>query len=241
MVVATYTINDTRKQVVVFAGPYFVAQQDIMVKADDDTIKGVDDLNGKKVCTAQGSTSLKNLEEQAPDADLSITFDTYFKCADALRDGRVEAVSTDNVILLGLVDASEGEFKLVGKTFTEEPYGIGLKKDDQAFRDFLNDRLEEIYESGEWAEAYERTLGKLGLSTPEPPPVNRYPSTGTATSTSTYPAWTTRCAAATCSTSTTATRRSPTARTSSGWRSRGTAHRPRFSTTIATGTWTCTC
>src|SRR5205807_5196131 len=89
IVVATYTINDTRKQVVDFAGPYFIAHQDIMVKKDDNSIKSVTDLNGKKVCSAQGSTSIKNLQEKAPQADTSITFDTYSKCAEALTDGRV--------------------------------------------------------------------------------------------------------------------------------------------------------
>jgi glutamate transport system substrate-binding protein len=175
IVVATYTINDERKKVVDFAGPYYIAGQDIMVKADNDAIKGVEDLNGKKVCTVQGSTSLQNVQREAPQADLSITFDTYSKCAEALSAGRVEAVTTDNIILLGYVDESEGEFKLVDNTFTEEPYGIGLKKGDDEFRDFINDRLEEIYESGEWEEAYESTVGQADEGeTPEPPPVDRY-------------------------------------------------------------------
>src|SRR5436190_5035363 len=83
MVVATYTINDTRKQVVDFAGPYFVAKQDIMVKSADTSIKGVGDLNGKKVCTVKGSTSEKNLEAKAPQAGVTL-FDTYSQCAEAL-------------------------------------------------------------------------------------------------------------------------------------------------------------
>lgn len=174
IVVATYTINDTRKQVVDFAGPYFVARQDIMVDADDDEIKGVKDLNGKKVCSVQGSTSLNNLKAQAPDADTSITFDGYQKCAEAMGDGRVDAVTTDDSILAGLVKASGGAFKLVGAPFSEEPYGIGLKKGDQAFRDFLNEVLEESYASGDWAAAFRATLGEIGLAVPEPPAVVRY-------------------------------------------------------------------
>ncbi|CAN5550470.1 glutamate ABC transporter substrate-binding protein [soil metagenome] len=177
IVVATYTINDERKERIDFAGPYYIAGQDIMVAADDDSISGVEDLNGKKVCSVQGSTSLDNLIAMAPEADASLTFDTYSLCAEALGDGRVDAVTTDNIILLGLVDDSDGEFKLVGNTFTEEPYGIGLPKDDQEFRDFINDRLEEIYESGEWADAYESTAGQVDDSDPEPPPVDRYEST----------------------------------------------------------------
>ncbi len=184
LVIATYTINDTRKQVVDFAGPYFVAKQDIMVKKDDTTIKGVEDLNGKKVCTAKGSTSEKNVRAKAPNADVTL-FDTYSQCAEAMTDNRVVAVTTDNTILAGLVQASNGAFKLVKAPFSDEPYGIGLKKGDQPFRDFVNDRLEEIYEDGQWAKAFEATLGKIGLETPEPPTIDRYTSAaGGATTTS---------------------------------------------------------
>ena len=174
MVVATYTINDARKLIVDFAGPYYVAGQDIMVKKDNTTIKAVGDLNGKKVCSVQGSTSLTNVQKQAPTADLSITFDTYSKCAEAMKDGRVEAVTTDNVILVGLVNDNKADFKLVGNPFTQEPYGIGHKRNDDVFRTFLNDRLEAIYKNGEWAKAWERTVGAAGIATPTPPPVNRY-------------------------------------------------------------------
>lgn len=174
LVVATYTINDARKMVVDFAGPYFVARQDIMVKSDNNDIRSVEDLNGKKVCSAQGSTSIKNVQAKAPQADLSISFDTYSKCADAMGDGRVVAVTTDDTILAGLVQASGGAFKLVNAPFSDEPYGIGLKKDDTAFRNFLNNRLQEIFDGGEWAAAFEATLGKLGLTTPEPPAIAAY-------------------------------------------------------------------
>lgn len=173
VVVATYTINDTRKEKIDFAGPYYVAGQDIMVAADDDSITGVDDLNGKRVCSVQGSTSVTNVRQKAPQAQVT-EYDVYSKCADDLRNGRVDAVSTDNVILVGLISGSEGAFKLVGETFTEEPYGIGLKKGDDDFRAFVNDVLEEIYENGDWADAYKRTVGTVVDETPEPPAVNRY-------------------------------------------------------------------
>ena len=173
MVVATYTINDKRKELIAFAGPYYVAGQDIMVAADDESIGGVDDLAGKTVCSVQGSTSVENIRTMAPEATV-VEYDVYSKCADDLGNGRVDAVSTDNVILVGLVDQSNGAFKLVDNPFTEEPYGIGVPKDDQAMRDFVNDVLEEIFESGEWAEAYESTVGTVAETTPEPPEVDRY-------------------------------------------------------------------
>jgi glutamate transport system substrate-binding protein len=175
IVAATYTINDKRKEVVSFAGPYYIAGQDIMVPAGNPmAITGVEDLNGKKVCSVTGSTSLENVMEQAPDADLSVVFDTYSQCADAMADGRVDAVTTDNIILLGLIDASEGAYELVGNPFTEEPYGIGLAKDDEEFRTFVNDVLEESYSNGDWAAAFESTVGQVAEETPEPPPVDRY-------------------------------------------------------------------
>jgi glutamate transport system substrate-binding protein len=182
IVVATYTINDTRKQVVDFAGPYFVARQDIMVKKDDTSIKSVSDLNGKKVCTVKGSTSEKNVRAKAPTADV-LLFDTYSQCAEALTDGRVVAETTDNTILAGLVQSSNGAFKLVNAPFSNEPYGVGLKKGDQPFRDFLNNRLDTIFKNGQWATAFKDTLGKLGLPTPPPPTIDRYSSTGATTTT----------------------------------------------------------
>ena len=185
MVVATYTINDTRKQRIDFAGPYYVAGQDIMVKKGDTSIKSVTDLNGKKVCSVIGSTSIKNVQAKAPQADISTSFDKYSLCAEALADGRVQAVTTDNIILLGLINAQPDAFELVGETFTTEPYGIGVKKGDDDFRDFINDVLEEIYESGEWEEAFDRTVGEAGEEAPEPPEVDRYTGTPPAPTTTT--------------------------------------------------------
>ena len=186
IVAATYTINDARKQIVDFAGPYFVAEQDIMVKADDSSISSVEDLEGKKVCTVKGSTSEKNVRAKAPGAEVTL-FDTYSQCAEALTDGRVVAVTTDNTILAGLVKASGDSFKLVKAPFSDEPYGIGLAKDNQAFRDFINDTLEETFESGDWAAAFESTLGAIGLETPDPPSIDRYASTGAAPATTAAP------------------------------------------------------
>jgi len=177
IVVATYTINDARQQREGIAGPYYLAHQDVMVKKDDNSIKSVTDLNGKKVCTVAGSTSEKNLRAKAPQSEVTL-LPTYSQCAEELSNGRVVAVTTDAPILAGLVQRSNGAFKLVNAPFTDEPYGIGLKKGDQAFRDFLNGRLETIEKNGQWTTAYKDTLGKLGLPTPEPPPIDRYPDTG---------------------------------------------------------------
>ncbi|MBS3940298.1 MAG: glutamate ABC transporter substrate-binding protein [Actinobacteria bacterium] len=172
LVVATYTINDARKELVGFAGPYYLAGQDIMVaEGNPEGIGGIDDLNGQTVCSVEGSTSIENLREMAPDAEV-IALDTYSACAEELSQGNVTAVTTDNVILMGLIH-ERGEFELVDNAFTDEPYGIGVQLEAEDFRDWVNDRLEEIYDSGEWAEAWESTAGVVA-GTPEPPAVDRY-------------------------------------------------------------------
>jgi len=175
IVVATYTINDARKQLIDFAGPYYVAGQDIMVATGNPLgIQGPDDLAGKRVCSVEGSTPAQNIRDNYPEAQLTL-FDVYSKCADALRNGQVDAVTTDNVILTGLVQGGQGAFELVGNPFTQEPYGIGLTKGDDDFRGFINDTLEQSFEDGSWAAAWDRTAGAItGEPAPEPPTIDRY-------------------------------------------------------------------
>ncbi|SDQ10605.1 glutamate ABC transporter substrate-binding protein [Leucobacter chromiiresistens] len=171
LVIATYTINDDRKQVIDFGGPYYIAGQDLLVlSGNPDGITGIDDVKGQKVCSVTGSTSEENLKEAGVDV---LATDTYSNCLEPLRSGEVVAVSTDNVILAGLADQNEGEFEVVENPFTEEPYGIGLMKGDDDFRSFVNDTLEESFDNGDWAAAWEKTAGKV-LETPEPPTVDRY-------------------------------------------------------------------
>ena len=171
LVVATYTINDTRKEVVSFAGPYYQAGQDLLVlTGNPDNITGPEDLADKAVCTVSGSTSEANIAEYTSNV---ITTDAYSNCLGPLRSGDVVAVTTDNVILAGLADQNAGEFEVVDAPFTEEPYGIGLALDDTEFRGFINDVLEASYADGTWASAWEATAGSV-LETPEPPAVDRY-------------------------------------------------------------------
>jgi glutamate transport system substrate-binding protein len=171
IVIATYTINDARKEVISFAGPYYQAGQSILTLADNEDIQGPDDLAGKKVCTAGGSTPEKNLLENFPETEV-VAVDAYSNCLDPLRNGQVDAVSTDNVILAGFA-ADNPDLEVRGEPFTEEPYGIGLAKDDTDFRMWINDVLEESFEDGSWVEAWEATAGTV-LPTPEPPAVDRY-------------------------------------------------------------------
>ena len=173
-VVATYTINDERKQVVDFAGPYYEAGQDIMVKKGNPLgITGPDALAGKRVCSVTGSTPAENIRTNYKQAKLT-EFDVYSKCAEALKNGQVDAVTTDNVILLGLISKDQESFELVGKPFTKEPYGIGVKKGDTQFRNFINDVLDKIKQDGRWMKAWQDTAGKVATDQPTPPSVDRY-------------------------------------------------------------------
>ena len=171
IVIATYTINDDRKKIVSFAGPYYEAGQDILVLAGNpEGIAGPDDVEGKKVCTVTGSTSEDNILEYGAEV---LPAAGYSECLEPLRTGAVVAVTTDNVILAGLAAQNEGEFEVVNAPFTQEPYGIGLALDDDVFRDWINDVLEESYEDGTWDSAWKATAGKV-LDLPEPPAVDRY-------------------------------------------------------------------
>ena len=171
LVIATYTINDARKEVVSFAGPYYEAGQDILVlEGNPEKIESVDDLAGKNVCSVTGSTSEKNLVEAGATV---LPAAGYSDCLEPLRSGAVVAVSTDNVILAGLADQNEGEFEVVNNPFTAEPYGIGLALEDDTFRAWINDTLTESYDDGTWAKAWEATAGKV-LDLPDPPAVDNY-------------------------------------------------------------------
>ncbi|PZU38874.1 MAG: ABC transporter substrate-binding protein [Microbacterium sp.] len=170
IVIATYTINDTRKEVVSFAGPYYMAGQSILTLADNEDIESEEDLVGQPVCSVTGSTPAANLEELG--AEVLLT-DTYSNCLEPLRSGAVVAVSTDNVILAGLAAQNEGEFKVVGEPFTDEPYGIGLALDDTEFRMWINDVLEASYEDGRYEDAWNATAGTI-LPFVDPPAPDRY-------------------------------------------------------------------
>jgi glutamate transport system substrate-binding protein len=175
MVVATYTINDQRKERVSFAGPYYVAGQQIMVASDNDTITGPESFRDNpdaSVCSVTGSTPSENIREYLANDQQLVLFDEYSQCADALSNGQVDAVTTDNVILLGFVSESDGAFKLVGEQFTEEPYGIGIAKGDVAFCEFINETLAANPDA--YAAAWESTAGQVEgaekPTLPEPAP-----------------------------------------------------------------------
>jgi len=171
-VIGSYSITDDRKQLVDFAGPYYVTGQQLLVAKDDDSIKGPEDLKGKKVCSVAGSTSIVTVEEKY--GANPIPFGTYTECVEQLTNGSVDAVTTDGAVLLGYAAKQPDKLKVVGDAFSVENYGIGLKKGDTAFRDFVNDALQSTFDDGTWKSAFANTLGKSGAAAPELPKIDRY-------------------------------------------------------------------
>jgi glutamate transport system substrate-binding protein len=171
--VGTYTINDERKKQVGFAGPYYLAGQDLLVKKGSP-IKGPDDLKGRRVCSTTGSTPLQRIKKAEYGVKEARAQQNYQTCVQELANGTVDAVTTDDAILKGYAAQNAGILEVVGKPFSEEPYGIGLKKEDKVLRDAVDDALEAHERSGDWKQAYEATLAASGGSAPTPPKIERY-------------------------------------------------------------------
>ncbi|MFE7814931.1 glutamate ABC transporter substrate-binding protein [Streptomyces sp. NPDC057433] len=159
-IAATYSITDERAEKVDFAGPYLLAHQDLLVKADSD-ITDATDLNDKKLCSVTGSTSAQNVSKEfAPKAQLR-EYGTYSECIAGLQSGAVDALTTDDSILAGFAaqDQYKGQFKLAGLKLSNENYGIGVKKGDTETVNKINDALEKMVGDKAWDEAVEANFG----------------------------------------------------------------------------------
>jgi glutamate transport system substrate-binding protein len=169
MIFATYSITEERQQKVSFAGPYLVAGQDLLVRADDDSINGPEDLNGKTLCSVTGSTSAQYVKDEFSDQVQLQEYDTYSKCVDPIINGQLDAMTTDDSILAGYAAQSqyEGKLRLVGEPFSEENYGVGIKKGDVELCQQINDALTKMVDDGAWQEAIDKHFGPANY-TPNP-------------------------------------------------------------------------
>ena len=161
VIIKTFTINEDRKKQIDFSDVYFKTGQRILVKKDNTTIKEAADLAGKTVCAQRGSTSEQNISSATNGAARPLLLDSYPACLLALQQGQADAVSTDETILFGLVK-QDPNTKIVGKYFSTEPYGIGIKKsvngDRTGFVDFINRTQIVMITSGTWAKLYEQYI-----------------------------------------------------------------------------------
>ncbi|MBA2489078.1 MAG: glutamate ABC transporter substrate-binding protein [Chloroflexi bacterium] len=168
LVISTFTVNAERLALMDFSRPYYIAGQSILAKTSDTSISSVADLNGKNVCSVTGSTSEANVRAQAPEANL-VLFATYTEAGQALNDGRCNAVSTDDVILFGLIDAYP-DTELKGEPFTTEAYGIGMKKGSTELKTFVDDLLAAMDSDGRYEELWNTNIAPYTDKEPVLPP-----------------------------------------------------------------------
>ncbi|HTK65870.1 MAG TPA: glutamate ABC transporter substrate-binding protein [Pseudonocardia sp.] len=171
LIFSTYSITDQRKQVVDFAGPYFTAHQDLLVRRNDEEITGPETLNGKDLCTVAGTTSAANITARYQGRINLKELPTYTDCVKALAASQIDAVTTDDVILAGYAAQPQykGVLKVVGKGFSEESYGVGVRKGNTALRDQVNAALKQYIDDGSWKKALDLTVAPSGYSIPDPP------------------------------------------------------------------------
>jgi glutamate transport system substrate-binding protein len=166
LILSTMTINQERDTEIEFSEPYYIARGRILVPGDSD-IKGIEDLAGKRVCTALGSTYEETIREQAPDADLKLV-DTYSECLELLQNGAIDAISTDDVILTGMI-IQDDTLKMVGDELTTEPYGAGIKEGEKEFQKFVSDTFAAAERDGRWEDLYQRWVGQFTNQQAQPP------------------------------------------------------------------------
>jgi glutamate transport system substrate-binding protein len=169
-IAATYSITDERAEKVDFAGPYLLAHQDLLVKADSDITEATD-LNDKNLCSVTGSTSAQNVKKDfAPKANLTER-GGYSECIAALQSGAVDALTTDDSILAGFAaqEQYKGQFKLAGLKLSNENYGVGVKKGDTETVNKINDALEKMAGDGAWQKAVDANFGPANYKN-EPAP-----------------------------------------------------------------------
>ncbi|GAA2357727.1 glutamate ABC transporter substrate-binding protein [Nonomuraea africana] len=169
IIFATYSITDERKQKVTFGGPYIVAHQDVMTRGDDTSINAPTDLKGKKICKASGSNSYKRITDPPPDGKLDIDATpvdaaNYSECIQKLQGSNLDAVTTDDLILAGFAKqaaASGGKFKVLGQGFTDEKYGIGLKKGDTKTCEAANAAVAKLWQNGTMKQLFDKWFGGI--------------------------------------------------------------------------------
>jgi glutamate transport system substrate-binding protein len=172
IVIASYSITPERRAIVGQMGPYYETGEQLLVPTDSD-IESVEDIDGVEVCSVTGSTSLEQVIEKGAKGR---GFETYSECLEQVLNGSVPAMATDGAILLGYAAEHPDDVKVVGEPFSEELYGIGYyPKDDTDFCNFLRDTVQQAIDDGDWEKAFEATLGKSGVETPETPTLDPCP------------------------------------------------------------------
>ena len=175
LVVAAYPITDARRAQVTFAGPYFVAGQDLLVAAADAEITGPAAMNGRRLCSVTGSTAAERVLQQYASLVQLVEQATDGACVEALAAGSVDAVTADNLVLAGFAAQPPyaGRLRVVGRPFSTASYGVGLRKGDLDLCARVNAALEQMVADGSWGRALDANVGPSGFrvdTTTNPPP-----------------------------------------------------------------------
>lgn len=157
LILSTMTITEERDLEIDFSEPYYVANGDVLVPTDSD-IASLDDLAGNTVCTAIGSTYQTTIKDQVPDAELRLV-DGYSECLELIQTDAVDAVSTDNVILTGMI-IQDDTLQLLDLDYTEEPYGVGIPDGDAEMKEFVDESVAQFIDDGTWQETYDEWVGQ---------------------------------------------------------------------------------
>ena len=169
VVVKTMTITCERRKLVNFSTVYLDANQRILAPRDAPIVK-VADLSGKRVCVARGTTSLHRIRQIDP-PPVIVSVVNWADCLVAMQQRLIDAVSTDDSILAGLVE-EDPYLHIVGPNMATQPYGIGINLNNTGLVRFVNGTLERIRRDGTWNTLYRKWLTVLG---PAPaPPTPRY-------------------------------------------------------------------
>ena len=158
IIAATMTKNAERAKVIDFSYTYFFTGQKFITKKG--SVKSLKDLEGKRIGTAKGSTSEQNVKKAIPSATV-LSFDDYPQAFLALQQGKVAAVTTDEAILAGILAKApnKAQFEIPNLQISEEPYGLGMRKGDTNFVNFVNKTILEMEKSGEAVKIFEKWFG----------------------------------------------------------------------------------
>ena len=176
IILSGYSITDGRKQKVTFAGPYVIAHQDTMVRADSTRIVKTADLAGKRICQVAGSNSYKRVTDLPPDGKLGLSVQlvgaaNYSECVAKLKGNNLDAVTSDDLLLAGFAAQAGGSLRILGDPFTDENWGVGLKKGDIKTCQAVNAAIAKMYRDGTARQLLDKWFGKAtGLTLPTEAP-----------------------------------------------------------------------
>lgn len=157
--ISAMTITPERAQKVNFSKPYYKSGLSVVVKADNNTIKGFKDLDGKRIAVQIGTTGA---DEAKKIKDSKIReFNTAPEAFIELKAGGVDAVVNDlPVNEYYIAQAGGKDAKLVGEPLTSEEYGIATSKKNTELADKINKALDELKKNGEYEKIYVKWFGK---------------------------------------------------------------------------------